>query len=246
MKKSFIIYTDSLSVIDKMTDQQIGKLFKKMRSYHNGNKYNPNDILVDVAFEWFKNQFDRDLKKYKNVCERNKKNWKKWGRPKKQENPNGYFGNPKIPRKPDNDSDNDSDKDNDKDNDKDTSIIINNKENKFSIKKKEYWNNKINEVIKKIKESVEKNWLMYKKGKYERQRANNILTSNDFWEVCAKNNMTRWEFCENIISISTKSDFWAWKIYNCETLYRHYAVVFNDCKNILINNQKNNVKFIVL
>ena len=74
MKKSFVIHCDSLSVIDKMTDEQVGKLFRKMKSYHNGNEYVIDDFVVEIAFEQFKNQFDRDLKKYESVCERNREN----------------------------------------------------------------------------------------------------------------------------------------------------------------------------
>ena len=74
MQKYFILHYDSLSVIEKMTDEQVGKLLRKMRDYHNGNTYDPKDIVVEIAFEQFKNQFDRDLEKYESVCERNREN----------------------------------------------------------------------------------------------------------------------------------------------------------------------------
>jgi len=113
MKKSFLLHYDSLSVIDKMTDGQVGKLLRKMKSYHNWNDYDPEDIVVEIAFEQFKNQFDRDIKKYINVCERNVENWKKWWRPPNNpKNPSGLSGNPKEPKKADNDNDNESDNDN--------------------------------------------------------------------------------------------------------------------------------------
>ena len=77
MKKSFILHYDSLSVIDKMTDDQVGKLLRMMKSYHNGRDYICNDFAVELVFEQFKNQFDRDLMKYNNICERNSNNGKK-------------------------------------------------------------------------------------------------------------------------------------------------------------------------
>jgi len=152
-KKSFILHLDSLSVLDKMTDEQCWQLLKKMKSYHNGNNYKA-DPIIDLVFESFKNQFDRDKKKYETICERNKQNGLKWGRPKNPKNPDGYFGNPKEPKKPDNDSDNDSD--NKKENNN------NNKKEKNNKNKKE--NNKIldfvylsNSELNKLKKEIGEN-----------------------------------------------------------------------------------------
>lgn len=122
MKKSFYLFLDSLSIIDKLSDEQNWKLLKMMRSYHNGEKYEPNDFVVEIAFEQFKNQFDRDLETYNNVCERNASNWAKWWRPKKNpENPSGFSEtqrNPEKPKKADKDKDTDTDKEKDKDKEK--------------------------------------------------------------------------------------------------------------------------------
>jgi len=116
MKKSFILHYDSLSVIDKMTDDQTGKLLRMMKSYHNGRYYICNDFAVELVFEQFKNQFDRDLIKYNNICERNSNNGKKWWRPQEPKEPSGLITNPKEPKKADSDSDNKNDSDNDSDN----------------------------------------------------------------------------------------------------------------------------------
>lgn len=82
-----------------------------------------------------------------------------------------------------------------------------------------------------IKGQVEFLWFIYKKGKYERERAKNILTGKDFWKVCEKANMSRTEFCKSIIYTSSLLTFWNWKINNAETLYEHYAKVYNDAVN---------------
>ena len=35
MKKSFVIHLDSLDILEELTDDQVGKLLRKMKSYHN-------------------------------------------------------------------------------------------------------------------------------------------------------------------------------------------------------------------
>jgi hypothetical protein len=83
-----------------------------------------------------------------------------------------------------------------------------------------------------IKGQVEFLWLIYKRGVRERERAQNILTGKDFWEVCEKANMSRIEFCKSIIYMSSLLTFWNWKINNAETLYKHYAQVYNEAVNV--------------
>jgi len=72
-KKSFILYQDSLDVLDVMTDEQCWKLFKKMKSYHNWNTYVCDDKTVDIVFVQFKNQFDRDKQKYEDEIEKRRR-----------------------------------------------------------------------------------------------------------------------------------------------------------------------------
>lgn len=74
MKKSFVLHCDSLRIINKLSDEQAGKLLRKMLSYHDETDYDCDEFVIDVAFEQFKNQFDRDSEKYKKVCERNRVN----------------------------------------------------------------------------------------------------------------------------------------------------------------------------
>jgi len=110
INKSFIIHKDSLSVLNKLTDEQAGKLFKAI-FYYQINNVLPEDTLTSIIFEPFLNQFKRDDVKYQNVVERNKINGSKGGRPKTQENPLGYLAiqeNPKEPKKADSDSKSDS------------------------------------------------------------------------------------------------------------------------------------------
>jgi len=117
IKKSFLLHTDSLDVLDHLSDEDAGKLFKAFRQYHQGEEISLSPML-SIAFVPFKNQFTRDLETYENVCIRNKINGMKGGRPKNPDNPSGLPetqgnpNNPSEPKKPDSDNDSDSDKDN--------------------------------------------------------------------------------------------------------------------------------------
>ncbi len=103
---------------------------------------------------------------------------------------------------------------------------------------KDFWNLEINELLDTIKGQVEFLWLIYKKGKYERERAKNILTGKEFWEICEKASMSRIEFCKQILFVSSNLSFWNGKIYNAETIYKHYAQVYNEAVNIKAKKQK--------
>lgn len=112
-RKSFIIHHDSLDVIDKLSDEQAGKLLKAIKAYQLGEDYEL-DLMTDLVFTPFKAQFKRDEEKYQKIVERNKNNGLKGGRPQTQEKPeepnkpSGLSGNPDKPKKADSDSDSDS------------------------------------------------------------------------------------------------------------------------------------------
>lgn len=63
-KKSFILYCDIINVVDKLTDEQAGRLFKHILRYVNDQNPELNDILLDIAFEPIKQALKRDLVKY--------------------------------------------------------------------------------------------------------------------------------------------------------------------------------------
>lgn len=127
-RKSFILHFDSLDVIEELTDEQAWKLFKKMKSYHNGNTYDPKDKLIDILFIQFKNQFDRDIQKYDKTCERNKNNiGKRWNK-EDTKNTTGINGiNPYTKNtynKSDSKNDNDNDSKNKSDNKTTQSLTV--------------------------------------------------------------------------------------------------------------------------
>lgn len=114
-RKSFLVHIDSLDILDDLTDEQAGMLFKAIKAHQKGEDLELSPI-VKIAFSPFKNQFARDDEKYQKIVERNKNNGLKGGRPKTQDNPKkptGLNGNPDNPSKADsvNDSDSKSDSD---------------------------------------------------------------------------------------------------------------------------------------
>ena len=119
MKKSFIIHVDSLDILDHLTDEQSGQLFRAIRDFHNGIQ--PElDFGLKMAFLPFQNQFKRDLDKYITKCETNRLNGRNGGRPKKSETEKteSVFDKPnKTERMPKNhDSDNENENGNDNEN----------------------------------------------------------------------------------------------------------------------------------
>jgi hypothetical protein len=100
MKNSFIMYLDSLDVLDELTDDQAGKLFKAIRKIQKGEPNPELDFGLKMALLPFKIQFERDNKKYNAICERNRNNGKKGGRPGNPKNPENQWviWKPKKPR----------------------------------------------------------------------------------------------------------------------------------------------------
>ncbi len=129
MMKSFILYTDNLSVLDQLSDVQAGVLFRAIVNYHNGQEIAISDDLKLIFF-MFKKQFERDREKYDKKCERNRLNGLKGGRPITQDNPVGFLATEKSetnqtqPKKAYNDNDSNNNNDNDN-NIKDSNVVSN-------------------------------------------------------------------------------------------------------------------------
>ncbi len=68
-RKSFIVHKDSLSVLDELSDEQAGLLFKAIKSYQNDEDFEL-DSLTKIVFSPFKSQFERDEEKYVQTCKR--------------------------------------------------------------------------------------------------------------------------------------------------------------------------------
>ena len=103
-KKSVLLYCDIIHTVEKMDNETAGEFFKHYLRYINDLNPTTDNMVVDIAFESVKQNLKRDLKKYKNICERNALNGSKGGRPKKPKKPSGLIGNPKEPKKADTDT----------------------------------------------------------------------------------------------------------------------------------------------
>lgn len=116
-KKSFLLHIDSLDILDELTDEEAGELFKAIRGYQKGEDLQLSG-LVRVAFSPFRNQFNRDDEKYNLTCERRALAGSKGGKQKvanaskcKQKVANLAESDSKNKNKNKNDSKSDSDKD---------------------------------------------------------------------------------------------------------------------------------------
>lgn len=119
-KDSFIIYKSFYKPISKLSDKQLGRLFRAIFEYNLGEVVSVEDD-IEMAFEFFKNQFDIDESKYQGIVKRNQENGRKGGSQRVQKsdstnNPMGPTGTQSQPNNPMgayNDNDNEKDNDND-------------------------------------------------------------------------------------------------------------------------------------
>lgn len=119
MKDGFLLYKSFWEPISRLTDKQLGRLFRAIFLYQIDGSTQV-DADIQMAFSFFKNQMDIDKGKYQKVVERNKLNGSKGGRPSKRENPGetpkpqitqktqSVFWEPKKPKKADNENEYDN------------------------------------------------------------------------------------------------------------------------------------------
>lgn len=127
-KKSFLIYRDWNNFFKLLTDEELGVMFRAIFNYAlNDIEPNFDNVGMVWVFSILKGHLDRDKDKYKVICERNKRNGIKGGRPnsgceaKITETQKTQSVNHK-PKKADNDNVNDNEKDNDNVNDNENDI----------------------------------------------------------------------------------------------------------------------------
>jgi len=154
-KNSFLLYKNWGKSINKLSDEEAGKLIKSIFTYVQGReKTEFDELATEMIFDIIVDSLERDLEKYKKTVKRNQENGKKGGRPRKpevitetQNNPVGFKeseGLKKIPKKADIDNDNGIDNVNDIDNVKDKDIEEPLVGNKVSN------NSQSNELIKEV------------------------------------------------------------------------------------------------
>ena len=126
-KDSFIVYTKFGEQVKLLTDTQAGVLFKALIDYQSGEELPKMDGMTNIVFSVIRQQIDFENQKYQEVCEINKANGQRGGRPPKsltdkgnkpkkpsgfeseEEKPSGYSRNRTKAKKPDTDTDKDTD-----------------------------------------------------------------------------------------------------------------------------------------
>ena len=91
MKNSFILYTEQKAVIDKLTDEQAGKLIKAIYAHETGEEMELDSIL-DLVITPFLTSLERNTEKYQKRVETNKKNIAKRWNNDDTKNTNGNDG----------------------------------------------------------------------------------------------------------------------------------------------------------
>jgi hypothetical protein len=194
MKDGFILYCSHYPAINKLSNEDKGKLLDAIFQYHI-ESIDPefDSFPVELAFSFLKQQFDRDQDKYLNTVERNRTNGIKGGRPKKPDEPkqpSGITGILEEPRK----ADKDKDKDNVKDKEikkKDNSEIPNlNQNEKFLLSIPSEW------------KTIVSKWLEFKKDKQQPYKG--LTSLNTMFDKLKKfsneNPLIGMEIIENSIS----------------------------------------------
>ena len=83
-KDSFILYTEQKAVIDKLTDEQAGKLIKAIYEYVQNGEMPELDTVLDLVITPFKTVLDKDKESYERVCKARAEAGAKGGKQKKQ------------------------------------------------------------------------------------------------------------------------------------------------------------------
>ncbi len=127
--KSIILYLDSASAIDYLTDEQAGILIKAVFRYgRNGQMLESSDTALTALFTMLCTQIDRDHRKYEERCERNVANAKKRYEklhPDEPQSPIACDGMQSHPNACHNDNNSDNDNKTDNDDDNADALIIN-------------------------------------------------------------------------------------------------------------------------
>lgn len=93
-RDSFVLYADSLDILDLLSDEQAGQLFRAIRSYVKGDDLPELDQVTKIAFVPIKNHLDRDAEKYEQICKKRREVGALGGRPRKE--PLGLKENQKV------------------------------------------------------------------------------------------------------------------------------------------------------
>jgi hypothetical protein len=80
----FITYTSYLEPFESLSDAELGRLYRAAIKYAAGIQIDEFKGNEKIAFAFVKNQIDRDIKKYEEKCETNRKNGALGGKTKNE------------------------------------------------------------------------------------------------------------------------------------------------------------------
>lgn len=113
-KKSFVFYYDWRDILVPLGNERVGELMCAVLKYVcDKEETDFQDVALKISYNFIVNAIKRDEEKYQDICEKNAKNGKLGGRPKKA---NALYKNQTLfekPKKADNDNDNDNENEND-------------------------------------------------------------------------------------------------------------------------------------
>jgi DnaD/phage-associated family protein len=118
-KDSFILYTEQKEVIDKLSDEQAGKLIKAIYEYVETGQMPKLDALLEIIVIPFKQNIDRNANKYEETKKKRSEAGKIGAEVKKQmkaKQANANFAKSKQANQADNVNDNENVNENDNDN----------------------------------------------------------------------------------------------------------------------------------
>jgi uncharacterized protein YqgV (UPF0045/DUF77 family) len=110
-KNSFILYNDQKNVIDKLTDEQAGKLIKAIYAYVNDEEM-ILDNMLDLVITPFITALEKDKEKYIETCNKRARAGSEGGKQRVANQANASKSK-QIKQKVANQADKDNDKDND-------------------------------------------------------------------------------------------------------------------------------------
>lgn len=101
-KNSFVFYHDWAELLKKLPTDEIGNITLALIEYSESGTVPELSPIADIVFTAFKQAIDKDIEKWEATCQKNAENGRKGGRPQKPKKTNGFFENPKEPKKADN------------------------------------------------------------------------------------------------------------------------------------------------
>lgn len=124
-RNSFIFYKGWREAIKDLPDDVRLEIYESIIEYATTGNLRGLKPMASIAFNFIKIDIDRDTEKYMSTVERNRNNGSKGGRPKSENpselkeptKPSGLSGNPRKPKKADNDNEYDNEYVDDNDSD---------------------------------------------------------------------------------------------------------------------------------